>query len=48
MHQHFINHEQEILDRIAKEYRLDETLISDIKSVMDQLVQDFKAGYHGV
>lgn len=48
MHQHFINNEQEILDRIAKEYRLDETLISDIKSVMDQLVQDFKAGYHGV
>ena len=48
MHDHFVNNEQDILARISKEYKLDDALIADIKTVMDKLVKDFKAGYHGI
>ncbi len=48
MHRHFTSNEKDILDRISAEYRLDDELIDDIKQVMDQLMEEFKAGYHGI
>ena len=48
MHRHFVEKEQDILARLSKEYRLDDALIEDIKEVMDKLMEEFKAGYHGI
>ena len=48
MHQRFTNEHQDVLDKITKKYELKDDLIKEIKDIMNGILEEYQAGYHGI
>ena len=48
MHQRFVNNHQDVLDKITKEYKLNDDLIQEINDIMNVILEEYQAGYHGI
>ena len=41
MHNHFVSNHQDVLDRLMEKWELDDALIEDIKSILDDLISGY-------
>ena len=48
MHQRFTNEHIDVLDELKEEFKLSDSLIERIKELMENVLEEYQAGYHGI